>query len=236
MKKLLLLMLSLLLLAMPAFAEGIQNLKEPKEALTGEKLILFARDTCPDCVRMKPLLENVLKKHPSLEIYRYDTDAFREHTDKGEVFEKIKVEEVPTLLRVKDGVVVSRLVAVNGVENLTEQEIDSYLSNEEENDFLKQSFRGGYLLLALLTVALFIYALHLKTTEDPFTYGFLTVLAVIISAFVSYHREVESFMFSRRGLTLFESPAFFQYALLGLNIFTILILLWKRFGKKRASN
>lgn len=64
-----------------------------------KKLVYIGRPTCPDCVEVQPILEEMLESE-SLTAYYYNTDKAKKKSmdDFNEIKEKVGVQYVPTII------------------------------------------------------------------------------------------------------------------------------------------
>lgn len=81
-------------------------------------LVKFWATWCNPCKVMSPILDSVLKKFDTVQLKSINTD-----TDPGEAAQ-MNVRSIPTLILLKDGVPIDRLVGVH-----SKEEIETFLSN-----------------------------------------------------------------------------------------------------------
>ena len=72
----------------------------------GKILVKFYADWCGPCQMMKPIFDEVMKKHPDVTGVEINID------DEEELAEKYKVETIPCFVLIEDGVEVAREIGV----------------------------------------------------------------------------------------------------------------------------
>lgn len=93
-----------------SFAKGMKKIDTTKiidlvNSKSREKnIILFSRDSCPQCVEYFPTIKKALKELPKdYNIYYYDTDLNRKNTDFDKVCQDLNVQYVPTIIFIEGG-------------------------------------------------------------------------------------------------------------------------------------
>ncbi len=90
-----------------AFLIKVENTDIFKEA--GERYFYIGRKTCPTCRDWLPILEEASVAN-NKEVYYLDTDIWRDKEDGKEVITNLEIKSVPTLVKMKDGQLVEKLV------------------------------------------------------------------------------------------------------------------------------
>ena len=95
-----------------------------------DKVIYFARDTCPSCKEIKPLLSETFKDSDK-EIYYFDTDKWRNNKEFDRILKYYSVESVPYFVKLKNNRVTNKFNPEDiGFEN-------KEILHNELNEFLK---------------------------------------------------------------------------------------------------
>lgn len=88
-------------------------------------IIYFGRDTCPFCLTLNGLLKEEIEANKNIQIYKFDTDVWREDERFQEILDKYMVQSIPALIRVNEDLTVDQFV------------LDESQSNEEVLQSLK---------------------------------------------------------------------------------------------------
>lgn len=97
------------------------------DVLTKNKIsgyVYFGRDTCSFCQTFNTLLKAQVQSNPTLIIYKFDTDAWRQDEKFQDVLEQYHIDKIPLLIKIKtDG----SFLAFEVPENFTNDEVISAL-------------------------------------------------------------------------------------------------------------
>lgn len=86
--------------------------------------VYFGRDTCPFCQVFNKLLCKEVQSNPTLIIYKFDTDTWRQDEKFQDVLEQYHIDKIPLLIKIKtDG----SFLAFEVPENFTNDEVISAL-------------------------------------------------------------------------------------------------------------
>ena len=98
-----------------------------KEKLKGLQVVEFSGESCANCLTLMPLLYNVVSSRPNLSL---------EHVEAGDstikIFEHYKVDRVPTVLLLDDGVEFARAIGYQP-EEIFELWLDAKLEEHLKN-------------------------------------------------------------------------------------------------------
>ncbi len=98
-----------------------------KEQLKGMQVVEFSGESCANCLTLMPLLYNVVSARPNLNL---------EHVEAGDstikVFEHYKVDRVPTVLLLDNGVEFARAIGYQP-EEIFELWLDAKLEEHLKN-------------------------------------------------------------------------------------------------------
>lgn len=111
------------------FSIQIENIED----LLDDKVIgvvYFGRDTCPFCLTLNGILKAELNSIENIQIYKFDTDAWREDDRFQEVLDKYMITSIPALIRINADLTVKQFIP------------DESESNEEVNNSLHQFLTG----------------------------------------------------------------------------------------------
>ena len=61
--------------------------------------IYFGRDTCVSCLTLNELLHELCTENPGLQIYKFDTDVWREDSKFHDVLDMYEVESIPLIIK-----------------------------------------------------------------------------------------------------------------------------------------
>ena len=81
------------------FSIQIENIED----LLDDKVIgvvYFGRDTCPFCLTLNGILKAELDCTENVQVYKFDTDAWREDDRFQEVLDKYMITSIPELIRI----------------------------------------------------------------------------------------------------------------------------------------
>ncbi len=62
--------------------------------------VYFGRDTCSVCLEFNKYLKKEYKANEQMEIYKFDTDYWRDTENFQEILEKYQISEIPMLIRI----------------------------------------------------------------------------------------------------------------------------------------
>lgn len=109
--------------------------KEYNELLqeSEKKLVYIGRPTCPDCVEIQPILEELLKSE-GLTAYYYNTDKAKKRSmdQFNEIKETVGVQYVPTI------------IYYDGQEEVSRVEYKDYIEDSSLLDNLIDEYKDGY--------------------------------------------------------------------------------------------
>lgn len=91
------------------FSIQIENIED----LLDDKVIgvvYFGRDTCPFCLTLNGILKAELDSIENIQIYKFDTDIWREDDRFQEVLDKYMITSIPALIRVNADFTVEQFV------------------------------------------------------------------------------------------------------------------------------
>ena len=111
------------------FSIQIENIED----LLDDKVIgvvYFGRDTCPFCLTLNGILKAELDSIENIQIYKFDTDTWREDNRFQEVLDKYMITSIPALIRINADLTVEQFIP------------DESESNEEVNNSLHQFLTG----------------------------------------------------------------------------------------------
>ncbi len=97
-----------------------------------EGVVYFGRDTCPACIKLNIVIDQALKNH-NCQIYKFDTDAWRNNDSFDAILEKYHVDEIPMLVEISSGgeVLSSFTVGTSDMDEL-QFELNTYLKGLTE--------------------------------------------------------------------------------------------------------
>lgn len=175
-------LLTIFVLSSFSFAKGqVHSIEEPADILTGSKYILFSRPTCGYCTDFEKNLENILDSQSSVEIFKFDTDKFRENKDFEKIIKKYDVKGVPTLLRVENGVVLSRYLSQEEESEKVEAELIDYFNKDRVFDRTKEMIKFSYLIVCLISLLFFfLVIINIRTSKFSFKELVLKLVTVLI--------------------------------------------------------
>ena len=81
------------------FSIQIENIED----LLDDKVIgvvYFGRDTCPFCLTLNGILKAALDSTENVQVYKFDTDAWREDDRFQEALDKYMITSIPALIRI----------------------------------------------------------------------------------------------------------------------------------------
>lgn len=78
--------------------EDIEDLLDDK--IIG--VIYFGRDTCSFCLTLNGILKSELEAHEEIQIYKFNTDVWREDDRFQEVLDKYMITSIPALIRINE--------------------------------------------------------------------------------------------------------------------------------------
>lgn len=73
-------------------------------------IVYFGRNTCEYCLKFNEVLKKEFEKIENKDIFKFDTDEWRGHEKFDEVLSQYNVMAVPSLVKVKDGVVIDTFI------------------------------------------------------------------------------------------------------------------------------
>lgn len=101
------------------FSIQIENIED----LLDDKVIgvvYFGRDTCPFCLTLNGILKAELDSIENIQIYKFDTDTWREDDRFQEVLDKYRITSIPALIRINADLKVEQFVPD---ENMNDEEV-----------------------------------------------------------------------------------------------------------------
>lgn len=107
------------------FSIQIENIED----LLDDKVIgvvYFGRDTCPFCLTLNGILKAELNSIENIQIYKFDTDAWREDDRFQEVLDKYMITSIPALIRINADLTVDHFVPD---ENINDEEVLTLLEH-----------------------------------------------------------------------------------------------------------
>lgn len=63
-------------------------------------VVYFGRDTCPFCLTLNGILKAALDSTENVQVYKFDTDAWREDDRFQEALDKYMITSIPALIRI----------------------------------------------------------------------------------------------------------------------------------------
>lgn len=83
------------------FSQKIENINElVNNEITG--LVYVGRDTCINCLKFNEILREETNTNPSIKIYKFDTDFWREDDMFQYVLDKYEITQIPVLLKINE--------------------------------------------------------------------------------------------------------------------------------------
>lgn len=83
------------------FSQKIENINELVDNdITG--LVYVGRDTCINCLKFNKILREEINSNPSIKIYKFDTDFWREDDMFQYVLDKYEIAQIPVLLKINE--------------------------------------------------------------------------------------------------------------------------------------
>lgn len=83
------------------FSQKIENINELVDNdITG--LVYVGRDTCINCLKFNKILREEINSNPSIKIYKFDTDFWREDDMFQYVLDKYEITQIPVLLKINE--------------------------------------------------------------------------------------------------------------------------------------
>lgn len=71
-------------------------------------IVYFGRDTCPNCLMINSFIQEVYEENENLIIHKFDTDYFRGMSGYEEVISKYDIQNIPSLIKIKNGEIKDR--------------------------------------------------------------------------------------------------------------------------------
>ncbi|WP_110114157.1 thioredoxin family protein [Bacillus sp. CGMCC 1.16541] len=98
----------------------LETIEQYKEVIqTGQHIMMFSADWCPDCRVIEPILPEVMNEHSEYTFYYVDRDQFIDLCVELDVF------GIPSFLAYKDGEEIGRYV---NKERKTKEQINQFIS------------------------------------------------------------------------------------------------------------
>ncbi|MGM7702411.1 thioredoxin family protein [Pseudalkalibacillus sp. Hm43] len=99
----------------------INSVEEWKEAIQSDNaIIMFSADWCPDCVFVKPIMEEIEQEQGAFEYYYVNRDQHIELAQENDIF------GIPSFLAFRNGEEVGRYV---DKERKTKEQIEKFLQS-----------------------------------------------------------------------------------------------------------
>lgn len=98
------------------FSIQIENIED----LLDDKVIgvvYFGRDTCPFCLTLNGILKAELDSIENIQIYKFDTDTWREDDRFQEVLDKYMITSIPALIRISADMTVEQFIPDENMNN-----------------------------------------------------------------------------------------------------------------------
>lgn len=86
--------------------ENIEDLLDDK--VLG--VIYFGRDTCPYCLTLNAILKSEIDSNEGIQIYKFDTDVWREDKRFQVVLDKYMIQSIPALIRINVDLTVEHFI------------------------------------------------------------------------------------------------------------------------------
>lgn len=83
-------------------------------------LVYFGRDTCPFCLTLNGILKAELDSIENIQIYKFDTDTWRDDDRFLEVLDKYMITSIPALIRINADMTVEQFIPD---ENMNDEEV-----------------------------------------------------------------------------------------------------------------
>lgn len=111
------------------FSIQIENIED----LLDDKVIgvvYFGRDTCPFCLTLNGILKAELGSIENVQIYKFNTDTWREDDQFQEVLDKYMITSIPALIRINSDLTVEMFVPdEKASDELVMQALEKFLMN-----------------------------------------------------------------------------------------------------------
>lgn len=105
------------------FSIQIENIED----LLDDKVIgvvYFGRETCPFCLTLNGILKAELDSIENIQIYKFDTDTWREDERFQEVLDKYMITSIPALIRINADLTIEQFIPDETASN---EEVQVYL-------------------------------------------------------------------------------------------------------------